>query len=83
MNQAIQVIDGFTYIPSQNAIQIEVMAAGQMLFCYIAGEDQQDLSSLYKTKQFEIEELIEDKITQDKLNEEGEIWLTTEEVTSY
>ena len=68
MNQAIQVIDGFTYIPSKIAIQIEVMAAGQMLLCYITGEDQQNLSTLYKARQFEIEDLIENKLAQDLVN---------------
>lgn len=83
MNQAIQVIDGFTYIASKKAIQIEVMAGGQMLLCYISGEDQQILSSLYKSKQFEIEELIELSIAQDKVNAEGEVWLTTDQVASF
>jgi len=83
MNQAIQVIDGFTYIASKEAIVIEVIAGGQVLPCYIGGKDQQVLSSLYKSKQFEIEELIEVSITQDKVNAEGEVWLTVDQVESF
>lgn len=83
MNQAIQVLDGFIYIEATKAIQIEVMAGGQMLLCYITGEDKQNLSTLYAAKQFEIEELIEGQIAQDYVNEKGEIWLTTHQVNTF
>jgi hypothetical protein len=83
MNQAIQVLDGYTYIKLKKAIRVDVMAAGQILACYICGPDEESLTSLYKSKQFEIEELIEREFNQDKLNCDGEIWLTAKEVYAY
>ena len=83
MNQAIQVLDGFIYIAAKKALKVDIMAAGQMLVCYIYGSDVESLTTLYNTKQFEIEEIIERKFDQDKVNEDGEIWLTAEEVYSY
>jgi hypothetical protein len=41
------------------------------------------LISLYNTKQFEIEEIIELELKKGKLNSDGEIWLTAEEVFVY
>jgi hypothetical protein len=54
-----------------------------MLVCYISGSDKESLTTLYNRKQFEIEELIERELDQDKVNVDGEIWLTAGEVYSY
>lgn len=83
MNQSIQVLDGFRYITEKDAIKIDVMAAGQMMACYISGLDEENLISLYRTKQFEIEEIIEQDLSQEKFNVDGEIWLTAAEVYAY
>tara|TARA_R110000868_G_scaffold410292_2_gene697894 strand:- start:314 stop:565 length:252 start_codon:yes stop_codon:yes gene_type:complete len=83
MNQAIQVLDGCTYITSKNALKVDIMSSGQMLVCYIGGSDKESLNKLYNTKQFEIEELIEHELEQDKFNADGEIWLTAAEVDGY
>jgi len=83
VNQSIQVLDGFGYITAKDAIKIEVMAAGQMMACYVTGLDEENLISLYKTKQFEIEEIIEQNLKLEKFNADGEIWLTAEEVFAY
>jgi hypothetical protein len=83
MNQAIQVLDGCTYIHSNKALKVDFTSAGQMLACYIHGLDKEGLTTLYNTKQFEIEELIEEKLVQDKINLDGEIWLTAQEVYVY
>jgi hypothetical protein len=83
MNQATQVLDGCTYIGAKDALKVDVMAAGQMLVCYISGSDKESLTILYNTKQFEIEEIIEGEFEQDKVNVDGEIWLTAEEVNAY
>lgn len=83
MNQAIQVLDGCTYIDEKKAIKLDVMAQGQMLICYISGSDTESLTRLYNSKQFEIEEMIELALEQDKVNVDGEIWLTAKEVCAY
>jgi len=83
MNQAVQVLDGFTYVVSKKAIKVDIMAAGQMLACYICGANNESLTLLYNTKQFEIEEMIERELDQQKLNSDGEIWLTAEEVYAF
>ena len=83
MNQAIQVLDGCTYIDAKNAIKLDIMAAGQMLACYVSGSDKEGLTTLYNTKQFEIEEMIERELEQGKLNVDGEILLTAKEVYAY
>jgi hypothetical protein len=54
-----------------------------MLACYINGSDEESLTKLYNSKQFEIEEIIEFVFEQDKLNLDGEIWLTAKEVNAY
>jgi hypothetical protein len=83
MNQAIQVLDGCIYIDAKDALKVEIMADGQMFTCYICGSDKESLTKLYNTKQFEIEEIIERELEQEKLNSDGEIWLTVEEVNAY
>lgn len=83
MNQAIQVLDGCSYIESKNALKLDIMASGQMLACYIGGANRDSLIKLYNTKQFEIEEIIEREFEQDNLNLDGELWLTVEEVNAY
>ena len=83
MNQAIQVLDGCTYIDTKKALKVDIMASGQMLVCYIYGSDKKALMSLYKNKQFEIEEMIEQQLELDRLNSDGEIWLTVDEVYAY
>jgi len=83
MNQAIQVLDGCTYIKSKNALKVVIMASGQMLACYIGGSDKESLITLYNTKQFEIEEIIEENLKLEKFNSDGELWLTVEEVSVY
>jgi hypothetical protein len=83
MNQAIQVLDGCTYITLKNALKVDIMASGQMLACYIGGSDKQSLIELYNAKQFEIEEIIEENLKLDKFNSDGELWLTAELVYAY
>lgn len=83
MNQAIQVLDGFSYTKSKKALKIEVIVAGQTLACFIIGESEESLTELYHSKQFEIEEVIEREIAQDKVNSDGEIWLTAQMVEAY
>ena len=83
MNQSIQVLDGCIYIDARDALKVDIMESGQMLACYICGLDKEGLISLYNTKQFEIEEIIERELEQGKLNSDGEIWLTVEDVCAY
>lgn len=83
MNQTVQVLDGFTYISAREAIKVDIMFAGQMLICYIYGLGKEELTILYNNKQFEIEEIIERELKQDKLNSDGEIWLTAEGINAF
>jgi hypothetical protein len=83
VNQSIQVLDGCIYIDARDALKVDIMESGQMLACYICGLDKEGLISLYNTKQFEIEEIIERELEQGKLNSDGEIWLTVEDVCAY
>jgi hypothetical protein len=83
MNQAVQVLDGCTYIGVKEALKIDIIESGQMLACYVYGLDKEGLMSLYNTKQFEIEEIIERELEQGKLNSDGEIWLTAEDVCAF
>lgn len=83
MNQAIQVLDGCTYIDAKEALKVDIMAEGQMLACYICGLDKESLITLYKTKQFELEEIIVRELEQDKVNTNGEVWLTANEICAY
>ena len=45
--------------------------------------DKESLIKLYNTKQFEIEEIIEENLKQDKFNSDGELWLTAAAVYAY
>jgi len=83
MNQAVQVLDGCTYMSAKEAIKIDIMLCGQILTCYVCGADEEGLTHLYNNKQFEIEDMIEREIEQDKLNSDGEIWLTAEDVNGF
>ncbi len=83
MNQAVQVLDGFTYVSAKEAIKVDIMSSGQMLACYINGLSKEKLIDMYKNKQFEIEDIIEQELEQDKLNSDGEIWLTAEDVNKF
>jgi hypothetical protein len=83
MNQVVQVLDGFSYVSAKEAIKVDIMYSGQMLACYINGLSKEELTNMYKNKQFEIEDIIEQELEQDKLNSDGEIWLTAECVYAY
>ncbi|MFT6345282.1 MAG: hypothetical protein ACJAWQ_002365 [Paraglaciecola sp.] len=83
MNQAVQVLDGFTYVSAKEAIKVDIMYSGQMLACYINGLSKEKLTDMYKNKQFEIEDIIEQELEQDKLNSDGEIWLSARYVYAY
>ncbi len=83
MNQAVQVLDGFSYISAKEAIKVDIMYSGQMLACYINGLSKEELTNMYKNKQFEIEDIIEQELEQDQLNSDGELWLTAEYVYAY
>ena len=50
MNQAVQVLDGCTYISTKEALKIDIMEEGEMLACYIYGSNKEVLISLYNTK---------------------------------
>jgi hypothetical protein len=83
MNQAVQVLDGCAYMDTKEALKIDIMEAGQMLACYICGLDKEGLTSLYNTKQFEIEEIIERELEQGILNSDGELWLPAEYICAF
>jgi hypothetical protein len=83
MNQAVQVLDGFTYVSAKEAIKVDIMSSGQMLACYINGLSKEKLIDMYKNKQFEIEDIIEQELEQDKLNSDGEIWLSARHVYAF
>jgi hypothetical protein len=83
MNQAVQVLDGCAYMDTKEALKIDIMEAGQMLACYICGLDKEGLITLYNTKQFEIEEMIERELEEGNLNSDGEIWFTAEDVNVF
>jgi hypothetical protein len=83
MNQAVQVLDGCTYIGVKEALKIDIIESGQMLACYVCGLDKEGLMSLYNTKQFEIEEIIERELEQGKVNSGGEIWFTAKDVCEF
>jgi hypothetical protein len=83
MNQAVQVLDGFSYVSAKKAIKIDIMYSGKMLACYIDGLSKEELTNMYKNKQFEIEDIIEQELEYDKLNSDGEIWITAMYVYAY
>ena len=83
MNQSIQVLDGCTYIEAKKALKVDVMVSGQMLACYINGADKESLIAIYKAKQFEIEELLEQQYTQEQYNSDGEVWLIADDIIAY
>ncbi|MGS2720933.1 hypothetical protein [Paraglaciecola aestuariivivens] len=83
MNQAIQVLDGSEYINAKKALQIDVMVGGQIVYCYVATGEQAELESFYAFKQFEIEELIEQKLSAQQESLDGELWLTVEEIKRF
>ena len=59
MNQSTQVLDGYVYVPDKEAIKLEVISEGQILLCYIYGIEKKALITLYQSRQFDIEEVIE------------------------
>jgi hypothetical protein len=83
MNQAVQVLDGCTYIDSKDALKVDIMESGHMMACYICGLNKEGLISLYNTKKFEIEEIIERELEQGTVNSDGEIWLTAKYVCAF
>jgi hypothetical protein len=78
MNQQVQILDGYVFSESKKALKIELVAAGQMLCCYLQGAEEKGLIDLYTLYQFEIEELIEQQVERDNINEQGELWLTVD-----
>lgn len=80
MNQSIQVLDGYVYVVDKKALKLEVISAGQILPCFIYGQDKQALITLYQLHQFDIEEIIESMVKKNEMNVDGEIWFTAASV---
>jgi hypothetical protein len=82
VNQSTQVLDGYVYVPDKEAIKLEVISEGHILLCYIYGIEKQALITLYQSRQFDIEEVIELMVERSEVNIDGEIWLTAEQIIS-
>lgn len=73
MNQAIQIYDGFVYEHSKNAIQIDAVCGGQLITCFITDVSESEAARLYEQWQFDIEEVLIDKIEQEDWDEFGQV----------
>ncbi|MEP7705809.1 DUF1488 family protein [Paraglaciecola sp. 25GB23A] len=80
MNQAIQILDGATYVARLECLKIEGFYQGQLITCYIAGGDEKTLLAFYSDHQFDIEERLESLIEQQTFDEDGSIKLNVEQI---
>ena len=81
MNQSIQILDGAVYIANRHALQIQAIAHGQLIACYMSGADQQGLLELYAERQFDIEELLEALIEDECFDADGDIHLSVQQLS--
>ena len=81
MNQAIQILDGTTYIAQYKSLQIEAIYQGQLLLCFLSGADKQTLLDFYASHQFDIEECLEAIIEQENFDDNGAVQLTIDQVS--
>jgi hypothetical protein len=80
MNQAIQILDGATYISQLESLKIEGLYQGQLITCYLAGGDEKKLLTFYSDHQFDIEERLESLIEQQSFDEDGSIKLNVDQI---
>ncbi|MCV2886576.1 DUF1488 domain-containing protein [Aestuariibacter sp. AA17] len=80
MNQSIQIIDGFEYSDRREAIKMTAMNSGQLIHCYITGLQKQDVFAFYKEYQFDIEEILAERISEEMWDDSGEVWIDAEDI---
>lgn len=80
MNQAIQILDGAIFNLQNQCLQIEAMHEGQVIYCFIAGQDEKTLLSFYSANQFDIEDSLETLIKNDCFDDHGYIQTSIEQL---
>lgn len=80
MNQSITFIDGFDYLPDGAGIKINALVAGQIIPCFIINIESDKFASFYADYQFDIEDVLEQKLKNEQWNENGEVILSAENI---
>lgn len=81
MNQAIQILDGVTYLDKIQRLQIDALHNGQLIACFVYGADEKTLLNLYSQRQFDIEELLESLIEAEEFDSTGAIQVNIAQMT--
>lgn len=69
----IQILDGYEYLPDRQALSIKAMVSGAMVDCIVLNVFKEDAESFYNSKQFDIEELLTQRIEDEEYNSRGEV----------
>ena len=80
MNQSIQILDGFEYVPEHSALKLQAMVSGLLTDCYITGVERAEADAYYASVQFDLEEYLIECIEDEKWNEKGEVWISASDV---
>jgi hypothetical protein len=81
VNQAIQILDGASYIAQTQSLRIEALYQGQLIPCFLTGADEQTLLAFYASHQFDIEEHLEAIIEEENFDGNGAVQLTMSQVS--
>ncbi len=74
MNQAIQFVDRYEYMPERKALKFDAIVSGLIISCFIQ-HNGIEVDNFFNVNRFDLEELATEQIENENYNSQGEIWL--------
>ena len=80
MIQLIQVQDGYELSKDESSIILLAQHSGAVIKCFVHGLSKRDVDAFYQDMQFDLEELLIEKIENEQWDSNGEIHFDAEEL---
>jgi hypothetical protein len=80
VNQAVQIQDGFEVLNEKMVIRLIV--SGLIMHCHVSGVGVSNMTAFYQDHQFELEELINERVEEELWDENGVIHINADSIRS-
>jgi|TARA_R110002124_G_scaffold253095_10_gene418532 hypothetical protein len=80
VNQAVQIQDGFEVLEERMIIRLIV--SGLIMHCHISGVGVNKMAAFYQDHQFDLEELINERVEEELWDENGVIHINADSICS-
>lgn len=82
MNQAIQVTDGYHYSTEHQALKITALDHGQLIECFVGKLSLDAADAFYQQHQFDLEEMIIERIEMHQVDDNNQVWIDANAISS-